>query len=92
MRREGNTKILILDLAPVEMKFLLCVALVIVLQVGPSQGLQACDAMNEFMSKNWEVVFQELKPVVDEAISALLFDIAKKVFDRFPLSQLFPEG
>jgi hypothetical protein len=46
--------------------------------------------MNDFMSRNWEVVFQELKPVVDQAISAILTDVASKVFDRFPFAELFP--
>lgn len=50
----------------------------------------AGDAMNDFMSRNWEVVFQELKPVVDQAISAILTDVASKVFDRFPFAELFP--
>ncbi|KAJ9577480.1 hypothetical protein L9F63_005981 [Diploptera punctata] len=52
---------------------------------------QLGDSMNKFMSDNWEVVFEELKPVVDEAISAILYDVAIKVFDRFPMNQLFPE-
>ncbi|XP_069682357.1 protein takeout-like [Periplaneta americana] len=50
------------------------------------------DAMNDFMSKNWEVVFQELKPVVDEAISVILKDIARKVFEKFPMADLFPSN
>jgi hypothetical protein len=48
--------------------------------------------MNEFMSKNWEAVFQELKPVVDEAISAIMTDVARKVFHRFPFAELFPSS
>lgn len=47
--------------------------------------------MNRFMSNNWEVVFQELKPVVDSAIGAILESVASKVFTKFPASQLFPE-
>jgi hypothetical protein len=46
--------------------------------------------MNDLMSEYWEVVFQELKPVVDQAISAILTEVASKVFDRFPLAELFP--
>ncbi|KAL1140596.1 hypothetical protein AAG570_000526 [Ranatra chinensis] len=49
------------------------------------------DAMNAFMSENWEVVFKELKPVVNEAVSALLKDVAVKVFSRFPIDQLLPD-
>ena len=52
----------------------------------------AGDSMNEFMSKNWKVVFEELKPVVDEAISAILYDVAKRVFDRFPVNELLPNN
>jgi hypothetical protein len=46
--------------------------------------------MEEFLSTNWEPVFREMKPVVDEAIGVILTDIARKVFDRFPLDELFP--
>jgi hypothetical protein len=48
--------------------------------------------MNDFMSKNWEAVFQELKPVVDQAISAILTDVTSKVFDSFPFADLFPSS
>jgi hypothetical protein len=48
--------------------------------------------MNEFMRNNWEVVFRELKPLVDEAINTIITDSAHKVFDRFSFSELFPVG
>jgi hypothetical protein len=48
--------------------------------------------MNRFMRSNWEAVFKEMKPVVDEAITSILTDIARKVFDRFSLAELFPVG
>lgn len=47
--------------------------------------------MNRFMSDNWRAVYSELKPVIDEAVSTLLRDVAKKVFDKFPLEELFPQ-
>ncbi|XP_073983828.1 protein takeout-like [Rhodnius prolixus] len=47
------------------------------------------DAMNNFMIENWEVVYKELKPVVNEAVSAILLDVAQKVFNRFPMDELF---
>lgn len=52
---------------------------------------QLGDSMNTFMSENWEALFQELKPVVDESISALLKDIAVKVFNKFTFDELFPK-
>jgi hypothetical protein len=48
--------------------------------------------MNQFMRSNWEVVFKEIKPVYDEAITAILTDTARKVFDRFSFAELFPVG
>ncbi|PNF31913.1 hypothetical protein B7P43_G07906, partial [Cryptotermes secundus] len=48
------------------------------------------ESMNELFSQNWEAVFQELKPLVDETISAILTDVARKVFERFPFAELFP--
>lgn len=48
------------------------------------------DAMNNFMSTNWEVVYKEMKPVVDEAIAAILTNVGKKVFERFTYDELFP--
>lgn len=41
------------------------------------------------MIENWEVVYKELKPVVNEAVSAILLDVAQKVFNRFPMDELF---
>ncbi|XP_075236270.1 protein takeout-like [Lycorma delicatula] len=52
---------------------------------------QLGDSMNKFMSENWELVFQELKPVVDESISVLLKDIIVKVFKKFTFDELFPK-
>lgn len=48
------------------------------------------DAMNKVLNTNWETVFKELKPVVDEAFTAILTDVARKVFDSFPFAELFP--
>jgi len=48
--------------------------------------------MNQFMRNNWEVVFRELKPVIDEAVTTILTDAARKVFDRFSFAELFPVG
>jgi uncharacterized protein with von Willebrand factor type A (vWA) domain len=48
--------------------------------------------MNQFMRNNWEAVFKELKPVVDEAIATILTAAARKVFDRFTFAELFPVG
>jgi len=48
--------------------------------------------MNQFMRNNWEAVFKELKPVVDEAITTILTDAARKVFGRFTFAELFPVG
>jgi len=48
--------------------------------------------MNQFLRSNWEAVFKELKPVADEAITSIFTDVARKVFDRFPLAELFPVG
>jgi len=46
--------------------------------------------MNQFIRTNWEAMFKELKPVVDEAITSIFTDAARKVFDRFPFAELFP--
>jgi len=62
----------------------------------PATGIALCcvagDAMNQFMRNNWEAVFKELKPVVDEAITTILTDAARKVFGRFTFAELFPVG
>jgi hypothetical protein len=46
--------------------------------------------MNQFMSSNWGVMFREIKPVIDETITTIFTGVARKVFDRFPLEELFP--
>jgi hypothetical protein len=59
-------------------------------------GIALCcvagDAMNQFIRSNWQAVFKELKPVVDEAITTILTDAARKVFDHFTFAELFPVG
>ena len=51
----------------------------------------AGDMMNRFMSDNWQVVYQELKPVVDQAVASLVGDVVKKIFKRFPIDELLPQ-
>uniref|UniRef100_A0A1B6CP84 Protein takeout n=1 Tax=Clastoptera arizonana TaxID=38151 RepID=A0A1B6CP84_9HEMI len=49
------------------------------------------DAMNKFMTDNWEIVFQELKPAVQQVIELLCKDIALKVLSRYSLEDMFPK-
>lgn len=50
----------------------------------------AGDTMNRFMSDNWNAVYSELKPVINEAVSSIFRDGIKKIFDKFSLDDLFP--
>uniref|UniRef100_A0A1B6IKY9 Protein takeout n=2 Tax=Homalodisca liturata TaxID=320908 RepID=A0A1B6IKY9_9HEMI len=52
---------------------------------------QLGEAVNTLMKENWEVVFQEMKPVVDQTVEALIKDIASKVFKRYSLDEMFPK-
>lgn len=52
----------------------------------PSAG----EAMSKLMKENWQLVYQELKPVIEETAEAILSDIASKVFRKYSLEQLFP--
>ena len=62
----------------------------------PATGCALCcvagEVMNQFVRTNWEVVFKEMKPLVDEAITTIFTDAARKVFDRFTFAELFPVG
>lgn len=48
------------------------------------------EAMSKMMKENWQLVYQELKPVIEETAEAILSDIADKVFRKYSLEQLFP--
>lgn len=52
--------------------------------------LSSGEAMSKMMKENWELVYQELKPVIEETAEAILKDIADKVFRKYSLEQLFP--
>lgn len=46
--------------------------------------------MSKMMKENWQLVYQELKPMIEETAEAILSDIADKVFRKYSLEQLFP--
>lgn len=47
--------------------------------------------MNKFMADNWDLMFQELKPAIEEIIELLCKDIAIKVFNKYSLDEMFPK-
>ena len=45
--------------------------------------------MNNFINENWEIIFQELKPAISEALGKVLIDIVTNVFSTVPYTDLF---
>jgi len=48
------------------------------------------NVMNQLLSNNWQAVYRELKPAIDQTITAIFTDFSRKVFDRFSFAELFP--
>lgn len=49
------------------------------------------DNMNVFLNENWQIILNELKPAVREALSQILIDIINKVFAKLPFNEMFIE-
>ncbi|CAG9804152.1 unnamed protein product [Chironomus riparius] len=49
------------------------------------------DNMNNFINENWEIIFQELKPAISEALGKVLIDIVTNFFASVPYTDLFLE-
>lgn len=47
------------------------------------------ESMNKFLNENWEVIFDEMKPVIDEAIGEIVKNIINNVFAKIPYKDLF---
>lgn len=47
--------------------------------------------MNNFINENWEIIFQELKPAISEALGKVITDIVADLFATVPYNELFLE-
>jgi len=48
------------------------------------------DHLNVFINVNWELLFDELKPAFEEALTIIWTDIVDKVFAKVPYNDIFP--
>ncbi|KAG5681947.1 hypothetical protein PVAND_011348 [Polypedilum vanderplanki] len=49
------------------------------------------DNMNQFVNENWEIIFQELRPAITEALTKVVSGIVDSVFQTVPYKSLFLE-
>lgn len=49
------------------------------------------DNMNNFINENWEIIFQELKPAISDALGKVIMDIVANFFMNVPYNELFLE-
>jgi len=49
------------------------------------------DNMNLFLNENWQIIFQELKPAVREALIKILTSIINSVFANLPYEDIFSD-
>ena len=47
--------------------------------------------MNLFINENWEIILQELKPGITDALSKIVTGIINGVFEKLPYKSLFNE-
>jgi Haemolymph juvenile hormone binding protein (JHBP) len=47
--------------------------------------------MNRFLNDNWNVVMEELRPIIENVVSAFLISASKGIFHSVPFDSLFPE-
>jgi hypothetical protein len=47
--------------------------------------------MNQFVNENWEIIFQELRPAITDALAKVVGGILDAVFQSTPYESLFLE-
>ncbi|RZF36646.1 hypothetical protein LSTR_LSTR012325 [Laodelphax striatellus] len=52
---------------------------------------QLGDTMNKFMNENWQEVFKQLKPVVEESFSQILMELGNRAFNKVSYNQMFTD-
>lgn len=45
--------------------------------------------MNLFLNENWETIFTEMKPIIDDAVGEIVKNIINNVFAKIPYKDLF---
>lgn len=48
-------------------------------------------AMNAFLNDNWREITAEIRPALAESIERILREMAKRMYDLYPVNQLLPE-
>lgn len=47
--------------------------------------------MNKFLNEHWRLIAGEMRPALEDAIGDLLFQVADKLFSKYPIRVLLPE-
>lgn len=50
---------------------------------------EVSDGLNKVINENAKDFLNELKPAAVQTISSIVFTLTKKVFDRYPIDELF---
>jgi hypothetical protein len=50
------------------------------------------DNMNLFLNENWQIILQELKPPVREALAQIFASLVNRVFDKLPYVDMFSDS
>jgi len=45
--------------------------------------------MNQVLNENWELLFKELRPSLENAFGDVFLDYAKGIFDKVPSKNIF---
>jgi hypothetical protein len=48
--------------------------------------------MNQFVNDNWEIIFQELRPAITDALATVVQGVLDKVYQSVPYKTLFLEN
>ncbi|XP_065335405.1 protein takeout-like [Cloeon dipterum] len=51
---------------------------------------QLGDNMNRFLNSNWKEVMDELRPIIENVVSAFLISASQSIFNTVPFDTLFP--
>lgn len=49
------------------------------------------DTTNQFINENWQELYNELRPVIADAIGGIVEYVVKIVLDEYTFDEIFPE-
>ncbi|CAB0010678.1 unnamed protein product [Nesidiocoris tenuis] len=53
-------------------------------------NITVSDNMNKFLNENWEVIWEEIQPAIQDSFGAAIKEISNRIFSRISSQELLP--